>query len=281
MPRSVREIAIVMLLVGAGLLVLFSSLQEREAGPVTRLVYGAFRPLQEAVSAVHAGGRRLWRSYIGLVGLHKENRLLEEEVGRLRRERAMLLSHEREHRRLKRLLNLKADYEFPSLVAQVIGEDAVGWYKTFFINRGSEDGVSPRMPATVAEGLVGQVVTTAPSVSTVLLVTDPALSVDCRVGRTRDRGILSGYLNRQCILRYVDLKSTMKAGDEVVTSGMGGVFPRGLAVGKIETVRKGAQGLFLEALVTPAVKFSKVEEVLVILSKRSGFDIRPGLEKTP
>jgi rod shape-determining protein MreC len=73
----------------------------------------------------------------------------------------------------------------------------------------------------------------------------------------------------------------MRTGDEVVTSGMGGVFPRALPVGKIETVRKDAQGLFLEALVAPAVKFSKVEEVLVILSKRSGFDIRPGLEKTP
>ncbi|MEJ2715945.1 MAG: rod shape-determining protein MreC [Deltaproteobacteria bacterium] len=73
----------------------------------------------------------------------------------------------------------------------------------------------------------------------------------------------------------------MRAGDEVVTSGMDGVFPRGLAVGKIETVRKDPQELFLEALVTPAVRFSKVEEVLVILSNRSGFDIRPGLEKTP
>jgi rod shape-determining protein MreC len=269
-----------MLLIGAGLLVLFSSLQDREAGLVTGLVYTAFRPVQDAISGVHTGGERLWRGYIGLVGLHEENRRLQEEVGRLRRERAMLMSHEREYRRLKKLLNLKADYEFPSLVAQVIGEDAAGWYKTFFINRGSEDGVSAGMPATVAEGLVGQVVTAAPTVSTVLLVTDPALSVDCRVGRTRDRGILSGYLNRQCILRYVDLKSRMRAGDEVVTSGMGGVFPRGLAVGKIETVRKDPQGLFLEALVAPAVKFPKIEEVLVILSKRSGFDIRPGLEKT-
>ncbi|MEJ2715944.1 MAG: hypothetical protein P8182_02210 [Deltaproteobacteria bacterium] len=124
MPRSVREIAIVMLLIGAGLLVLFSSLQDREAGPVTRLVYTVFRPIQDAIAGVHAGGERLWSGYIGLVGLQEENRRLQEEVGRLRRERAILLSHEREHRRLKKLLNLKADYEFPSLVAQVIGEDA-------------------------------------------------------------------------------------------------------------------------------------------------------------
>jgi rod shape-determining protein MreC len=164
------------------------------------------------------------------------------------------------------------------LVAQVVGEDATGWYKSIFVNRGSEDGVGCDMAVTVAQGIVGRVVKTTHDMSRVLLLTDPNLSVDCRVARTRDRGLLSGSLERGCILRYINLKSGIAAGDEVVTSGLDGVFPRGLPVGKIEKVRKGAQGLFLEALVTPAVDLSEIEEVLVILGRKGGFDIQPGLE---
>ena len=110
------------------------------------------------------------------------------------------------------------------------------------------------------------------------MITDPNLSVDCRVARTRDRGVLNGYLDRECIIRYVDLKARIREGDEVVTSGLDGVFPKELPVGKVSQVRSDPQGLFLEALVTPAANFAEIEEVLVILGKRSGFDIRPGLE---
>jgi len=138
--------------------------------------------------------------------------------------------------------------------------------------------VHPDMPVTVAEGLVGRVVNSSSDMSRVLLLTDPNHSVDCRVASTRDRGVLSGSLERGCILRYIHLKSRIRPGDEVVTSGLDGIFPRGLPVGKVETVEKGSQGLFLEARVIPAVDFSEIEEVLVILGQRGGFDIRPGME---
>jgi rod shape-determining protein MreC len=207
-----------------------------------------------------------------------ENRQLKEEIQTLRRDKAELLSKERENLRLKKFLDLKDRYECPSLVAQIIGEDAVGWYRTFLINRGSEDGVMPGMPAAVPEGIVGRVVRTSGSVARVRLITDPNLSVDCRVARTRDRGILNGHLDRECILRYVDSKGKIREGDEVVTSGLDGVFPKDLPVGTVSQVRNDPQGLFLEALVKPVAQFSEIEEVLVILAKRSGFDIRPGLE---
>ncbi len=64
----------------------------------------------------------------------------------------------------------------------------------------------------------------------------------------------------------------------MVTSGLDGIFPRGLAVGTVETIRKGPQGLFLEAQIKPAVNFLEIEEVLVILAHKAGFDVRPGLE---
>lgn len=246
---------------------------------MTRIVLTVVRPFQQMVFAVHSRVEDVWKSYVDLVDVRKVNRQLRAEITKLRRERSILLSKERENRRLRKLLNLKGRYEFPSVVAQIVGEDASGWYRTFIINQGSDDGVFPMMPVTVAEGVVGRVVASSTSVSSVLLITDPDLSLDCRVARTRDRGVLSGYLDRGCILRYVNIKGQVRPGDEVVTSGLDGIFPRGLTVGKVDIVRKGPQGLFLEAMVKPAADFSEIEEVLVILRKRSGFDVQPGLER--
>lgn len=278
MPRTVREIAVVLILVGGGLIILFSASGEGDSGPVSAILHAVLRPVQEAVAGVSGRARGVWHDYLMLAGVREQNKALQEQIEALQRERVVLLSKERENRRLKKLLRLREDYEFPSMVAGVIGEDAVGWYRSIFINRGSDDGVVAGMAATVAAGVVGRVTESSASVSKVLLITDSELSVDCRVGRTRDRGILSGYLDGMCVLRYVGLQSEMKPGDDVVTSGLGGVFPKGLRVGTIESVHPGSQGLFLEAIVAPAVDFSTVEEVLVILRPRGGFDIRPGLE---
>jgi rod shape-determining protein MreC len=278
MPKSIRDIAITLILIGGGLLVLFSSSPNPEGGPASRFVYTVLRPFQEAASSVHNRAKNIWESYINLTGLKEENRALKKQIRELLQEKAELSNDEGENRRLRKLLNLKAKHEFPTLAAQVIGEDASGWYRTIFVNRGTDAGVRPDMAVTVAEGLVGRVVNSSRNVSRIQILTDPNFSADCRVRRTRDRGVTTGSLDRTCLFRYVGLKSQMRPGDEVVTSGLDGVFPRGLLVGKIESVHQGDQGLFLEARLRPSVDFSEVEEVLIIVGQQGGFDIRPGLE---
>jgi len=279
MPKSVRDIAIVFILLGAGLIILFSSDKKPDSSTAGRIIYTVLKPFQEVVFAVHSRVGNVWQTYIDLVGVQEESAALKEEIRRLRREKAVLLDKEDENRRLKKLLNLKTRHELPSLVAQILGEDAAGWYPTFFINRGSDDGVVPGTAVTASEGVVGKVIRGSSDMSQVLLLTDPNISVDCRVARTRDRGILTGSLERGCVLRHISLKSDVKPGDEVVTSGLDGIFPRGLTVGRVVKVRKGDQGLFLEAQVSPAVDFSEIEEVLVVLGQKGGFDVQPGLEE--
>lgn len=247
----------------------------------SRTIYTIVNPLQKATFAVHSRARHAWESYINLVNIQKENQALKRQVLDLKHQKAALLQEELENRRLRKLLKLKAQHEFPSVVAQVIGEDAVGWYRTFFINRGSEDGILPRMAVTAAEGVVGRISRTSREMSQVVLVTDPNLAVDCRVARTRDRGVLTGSAQDKCVLRYLRLDSEARPGDEVVTSGLDGIFPRGLPVGRIESVSKDDQRLFLRARVIPAVNFSEIEEVLVILGAKGGFDIRSGMEGKP
>ncbi len=279
MPRSIREIAIILLFIAGGLVILFSTGTEPGNGIVGRALYTVIRPFQQVISGAHNRIGNVWRSYFYLVGVKEQNKALQDEIRKLRRQKAELLFKERENRRLRKLLNLKRQNEFPSIVSRVIGEDAVGWYRTLFIDRGSNDGVQVDMPVTVAEGVVGRVTRGSPDMSQVILITDPGLSVGCRIARTRDRGVLSGSVDNGCILRYIRLESEIRAGDEVVTSGLDGIFPRGLSIGRIASVSKGEQGLFLEARVIPAVNFSEIEEVLVVLGRRGGFDIRPGLEE--
>ncbi len=279
MPRSIREIAIILLFIAGGLVILFSTGTQSGNGPATRALYTLLRPFQHAVFSVHNRIGSIWYSYVDLLGVKEQNKALQDEIRKLRLQRADLLFKERENRRLRKLLNLKRQHEFPSIVARVIGEDAVGWYRTLFIDRGTGDGVLPEMAVTVAEGVVGRVTRSSREMSQVTLLTDPDLSVGCRIARTRDRGVLSGSLDNGCILRYIRLESKIRPGDEVVTSGLDGIFPRGLPIGRVGSVSKGEQGLFLEASVIPAVNFSDIEEVLVVLGRRGGFDIRPGLEE--
>jgi len=278
MPRSIREIAIILLFIAGGLVILFSSGTQSGNSAVGRALYFVIRPFQHVVFGTQSRIGNVWHSYLDLVGVKEKNRELQDEIKKLRQENAALLFKERENRRLRKLLDLKRQHEFPSIVARVIGEDAVGWYKTLFIDRGAGDGVRPDMSVTVAEGVVGRVTRSSHDMSQITLLTDPSLSVGCRIARTRDRGVLSGSLNDGCVLRYVRLASDIHPGDEVVTSGLDGIFPSGLPVGRIASVSKGEQGLFLEANVVPAVNFSEIEEVLVVLGRRGGFDVRPGLE---
>lgn len=274
MSRQVREIALVLLLIGGGVVTLFSSFVGRpEGGIVTRAVYAVTSPVQQAVRAVSSQAADIWNGYVDLIAVREENERLKLQLAELKRNRTALLIKEREHSRLMKLLDLRARYDFPSLGAQVIGEDAVGWYRTLLINRGSKDGVSVGMAVAVADGIVGKVTAVSPSVAKVMLITDPELSVDCRIARTRDRGVLTGYLEGGCILRYLRADSMVKEGDEIVTSGLDGSFPRGLTVGTVESVRRSAQGLFRECPVRPSANFSEVEEVLIITGNEGGFDL--------
>jgi rod shape-determining protein MreC len=281
MPRSIRDVALVVVLLGLCLALIFSYGKKSEIGAAEAVVYRVFRPLEQGVSGVKNKLASLWNNYVYLVGVQQENRALKEELSRLRREKAELAAREAENIRVRKLLDIKTRLEHPSVVAQIIGEDASGWFRTFFIDKGTDDGVFAGMPVTATEGLVGRISRSAANMAQVVLITDSALAVDCRVARTRDRGVLRGALEGGCALRYLSPRAQAQEGDEVITSGLDGVFPSGLPIGKIHAIRMGEQGLFLEALVTPSVDFAALDQVLVILSTRGGFDVQSWTEERP
>ena len=132
------------------------------------------------------------------------------------------------------------------------------------LNKGESDGVRVEMGVVTPAGVVGRIVKTNSASSVVLLVTDPNNAIAGVVQRTRDEGIVEGTSHGRARLKYIPLLSRVQAGDRVVTSGLTGAFPRGLAIGGLTQVEKSEGDLFQSAEIEPEVDLSKLDEVLII-----------------
>lgn len=278
MPKSVKEIGIALLLISLALIILFSSGSKVHTGFLSEALSFLVKPFYSTVFFVKKQFGAVFDSYVMLVSVKSENDDLKRENARLRMENAGLLERAAENQRLRKFMGLKSSLEYPSLVAQVIGLDASGVYRNVFINRGREDGILSNMPVVVADGIVGKVVRTSANMAQVALLTDPMVSIDARVERTRDRGVVIGNGKNACIMKYLSRKASVRSGDKIITSGLDGIFPKGLSIGVIESAQPGPQGLFLEAQIQPTADLDELEEVLVILLKQGGFYVEPFLE---
>jgi rod shape-determining protein MreC len=231
-------------------------------------------PLQRVVAAVTTRGHELWAGYVALIGVGRENgrlrgRLLELERAATRRRELELMNQ-----RLKRLLALERRLPTRAVAAEVTGRDASAWFQSLTLNKGETDGLRTGMPVLAPEGVVGRISSTSVHAARVLLLTDPNSGVDVLVQRTRVRGIVSGLLEQGATLKYVQRAEDVRVGDRVVTSGLDGIFPKGMPVGRVTRVARKNGGLFLHAEVTLAADASRVEEVLV--APASGAELLAG-----
>jgi len=157
--------------------------------------------------------------------------------------------------------------QIPSLAASVTGEDASPWFKTIMINRGEVDGLREGMPVVAADGIIGQLVKVVARSSRVLLITDHASGVASIIQRSRARGVVKGKGDGSCSLEFSMASEDVKVGDTVITSGIGGIFPKGLKIGEVSMVKKGEYGIFQTVEVRPTVNLARLEEVLVLLQQ--------------
>jgi rod shape-determining protein MreC len=232
-------------------------------------------PFQKLVQGTMLFTKGIWLNYFYLVDLRKENNALKNELDSLRMENSRYREWIATRERLEELLRFKAMGDWPAVGAQVIGRDPAGWFRSVMIDKGTADGIRLDMPAVDGRGVVGRVIAVSKNYSKILLIIDQNSAVDCLIQRSRDRGILKGTSTEVCKLDYVGRTGDALEGDMVVTSGLGGVFPKGLPVGRILKVKESPGELFKDVDLEPLVNFSKLEEVLVILKERESF----GLEK--
>ena len=260
--RLALAIGVILLL---GFLLLPSQLQgvfQQLGGPVGWVLSWPLR----AADGVHDAIGDLWTGYMALQGVEEENKQLRKELEYLQGQNSQLREAAAATERLTALLEFKAQALPTMVAAQVIGRDTGNWYRTIILNKGESDGLEPDMGVITVSGVVGRVVKTTAATSVVLLVTDPNNAIAGLIQRTRDEGIVEGTTQGLAYLKYIPLLSSVRTGDRVVTSGLVGGFPRGLAIGTITRIDKEEGALFQSAELAPEVDASRVEEVLVIQS---------------
>ena len=232
--------------------------------PVEQLIIEIAAPFQKLIRQTINATRDFWTNYFYLVDVRRENERLKQEMDSLRRENSQYKELLTAHERLRSLLQFREVVDKPVVAAQVIGMDPTGWFKSVIIDKGKNAGLKWDMPVVNASGVVGRIVSVSNNYAKVLLIIDQNSALDCLTQRSRDRGMVKGTSGQLCKMDYVAKSSNVAVGDLVITSGIGGVFPKGLPVGKISNVKEGEGKLFQEIEVIPSVDFSKLEEVLVI-----------------
>jgi len=255
-----------MLLLATLILYSYNLRQKNSTTFFEREVLTFVAPLQSRIDIVIDCTSALWCKYLWLVDTRQRNIELEQENLRLHAQMQQVKEISLQNQRLRKLLAFVDELDHPALPAQVIGEDGSNWARTVTIDKGSRAGLSSGMAVVSVQGVVGHIIKIAPYSARVLLVTDASSAVASLIQRTRTRGVTRGR-GTALTIEYVLRDADIVAGDLLVTSGMGGVFPKGLSLGRIKTVKKGQFGLFQEIEAVPSVDFSHLEEVMVIVGR--------------
>jgi len=230
-----------------------------------RIFLELMAPLERAGTFASRTVADAWASASGLLRARDEAEALRARVRRLEQDTARLAETEAENARLRTLLDFRKTLGGTLLTTRVIGHDAAGLSRTLVVDQGSAAGIAKGAAVLAPEGIVGQVFQVSPHAARVLLVSDHNSGVDAVVQRTRGRGIVEGTADGRCGLKFVKRTEDLQVGDLVVSSGLDGIFPRGLPIGHIEAVDKQGQGLFQYAQIDPAVDVERLEEVLVMV----------------
>jgi rod shape-determining protein MreC len=221
-------------------------------------------PIDAAFAHLSEGASSIVGDYADLLHVRDENKRLRDELARVNSDHARLAEFEVENQHLGQLLELRDTLGTDAVAANVIGSDATGLSRTLILSSGSGDGLRVGMAVLANEGVVGKVIATSPHASRVLLIDDHNSALDGFDQRSRARGIVAGVVDDGLILKYADRSQDIQNGDTVVTSGLDGIFPRGLLVGTIKNVRREGPGLFLDVSIAPAVDFRGLEQVLIL-----------------
>jgi rod shape-determining protein MreC len=237
--------------------------------PAEQFIIEITAPFQNLFDQVVSSTEAFWLNYFHLVNVRHENRQLKNELLELRMANSRYQELLETQERIEALLQFKQTLNLPVIPAQVIGLDPSGWFKSIIIDKGKQAGLRLDMPVVNAFGVVGRVVSVSPNYAKVLLIIDQNSAIDCLIQRSRDRGMLKGLMSEICKLDYVVKSSDVKVGDILVTSGLGGVFPKGLPMGRVLKVKEMPGELFKDVSIMPAVDFSKLEEVLVVIEENS------------
>lgn len=250
-----------------------------------RGIMALVRPGQIALSGLARGIGGFAGRYIDLVHVRSENEGLKTANNRLRADLLEARRQAAESARYQKLLGLRDITPAETLAARVIAIDASPYFRIARVEIDRGEGLVRRgMPVITPEGVVGRINKVQGASSDILLAVDPRSAIDVLIPRTGGRGILRGKAGEngyRCTIEYMVRGEAPRAGDTVVTSGLGGVFPRDLPIGKVSRVVQNPSGLYQEIEVAPDVNFARLSEVLVVVAPLPTPDPEAGARRPP
>ena len=224
-------------------------------------------PIQKGVTATMRNIVGVWDHYIFLANSSKKNVELKKELKEERFLNSLLMEELEKYRRVENLLSINPVAIKTVRVATVVAWDSTSLAQTLVIDKGANQKVANGMPVITHDGLVGRTVVTTSNSARVLMMTDARSAVDAFLQGSRVRSMVVGQNRKKALIRYLPLDADVKEGDVLISSGLGGVYPKGLRLGTVSQLKKGSDRLFYEAEMTPSADFSRIEEVLVVLGE--------------
>jgi rod shape-determining protein MreC len=222
-------------------------------------------PFQKGFTQTICFAEKLWEHYFYLVSAAKENEELKLALRQAIEKNNECIETELSNQRLRTFLNFQKTMTNDIIAAQVIGKDPSPWFKSLIVDKGFVDGVKKGLPVIIPEGAAGQIIEVTKHYSKVLLLIDRNSAIDALAQRTRARGIIRGSSDGRFFFQYVLRNYEIQEGETVLSSGLDGVFPKGLRVGQVKSITQKNSSIFQEVLVIPFVDFENLEEVMIVL----------------
>lgn len=237
--------------------------------PVEGILTGAMKPFLTVFNGVGRQLNNIFSTIQDLSSLRTANRQLKTQVDTLTIDNVRLKEVETENARMRELLRfqqLNPTYDFRGgqVIARVISRGPTNYLSSLAIDLGGEHGIKPGMPVVTEGGLVGRIHRVGPTSSIVLPITDPSSGVQALVQRNRAVGVVSGRAGASPVMDFIPQDADISRGDTIITSGLGGNFPKNLVIGQIIEVTKRDFDMFQQAEIRPTVNFDQLEFVLVI-----------------
>ena len=254
--------------------IIFFAARGRFQAPVSsQSVSLVLSPFQQGVSWISDELRHVTEAVWEMATLYEQNKMLRNEVEQLRGINLQANEALAENERLRNMIGYKQSaHQFDMVAARVIGRESDTWSRMIVIDRGTMSGIANDMPVVTPQGLVGRVVEAGLNSSKVQLILDPRSSVGTIVQRAESRvtGIVQGDMDNPTMPQMVNIpkNADVVEGDVIVTSGFGGVYPKGIIVGLVSSLKNDAGGLLKIGVLEAAVDFQKLEDVLVITASR-------------
>lgn len=269
-------------------LLIITHLRFSFVGHVKNALNEGFVPFLVFSTRLQGSFRLLADRFKGYGDLQSENLELRKQLSELSTRVAQVSELERENHEFRSMLDFKDRSELKLISAKVIGREPSNWWNTVLVDRGLVDGIVRDMPVLTIQGLVGKTIEVMKNNARVILISDENCKVSGWMKESSQYGIVQGNIlaggrNSQCRMIFVDRSSQAKNNDKVYTSGLGGIFPKGILIGTVNFTtpeQEPAQStLYKEVNIIPAVDLSRIDEVFIGTGQKSQEKNRPSLSK--